>query len=655
MDRALQNCIKSHPIKTRRSLHHRLRLLCGTVLSASVCLFGLSASAAPQANFLMDARNGAVYAQSNADTPLHPASLTKMMTLYLAFEAVERGEISMDTPIRISARAAGEIPTKLGLKEGQTIALRYLVRAAAVKSANDAATAIAEGISGSQEAFADRMNKTARAMGMRNTHFVNAHGLTEPDHLSTARDMTMLGRHLIYDYPEYYNLFSRLEADAGIATVAHTNRKFLSGYIGADGIKTGYTSAAGYNLVASAEHNGERVIATVFGASSSTERAKIASDLMDKGFSIAPSRVQFVPPGVPEYSGAVAWSIRPVMRPEWIEERGAAFEMAAGFSYQDLISRRQKVLQTFDPIKVVPQATSQSPQEQQKPASGSFRSAAIPEPGAGKYLPMTGPSPDLVEIIAAATATVSELRGLTGMEDMSVRVSDLDVGRADSRNVAKAGIERAAMSDFDRGVSQGAEIVMSPPYAALQPVDTSPASIIQPADTSSGPKLATAGFNAAPLPVITGLAASRKSIPSIFNISDLEDVKPRPKMADIFNTIPANSANEITASKPSGSPPVQPRVQDVPPGPEAVADIALPNTVDEAIVFIDLITGRKEEVSPIAVGDLTGTSPLDLDLESSTENQRDDDAAMAQEPAVDTDKAKAPEKTPRPTAITLPW
>jgi len=169
----------------------------------------LSAKAAPYAALVIDARTGEVLHARNADTRLHPASLTKMMTLYIAFQAVERGEISLDKKVRISKHAASEPPSKLGLRAGQKIALRYLIRASAVKSANDAATAIGEAISGSEAAFARRMTRTAKALGMTRTTFKNAHGLTETGHMSTARDMTILGRHMLYDFPEYYHLFSR--------------------------------------------------------------------------------------------------------------------------------------------------------------------------------------------------------------------------------------------------------------------------------------------------------------------------------------------------------------------------------------------------------------------------------------------------------------
>jgi D-alanyl-D-alanine carboxypeptidase len=263
----------------------------------------LSAAAAPYAGYVIDARNGKVLYSENAETRLHPASLTKMMTLYIVFEAVENGEIGLDDVVTISRHAASEPPSKLGLRPGQRIRLRYLIRAAAVRSANDAATALAEAIEGSEARFARRMNRTAKAMGMTRTTFKNAHGLTESGHLSTARDMTILGRHIFYDYPEYYNLFSRITADAGVAKVYHTNRHMLRSYTGADGIKTGYTRAAGFNLTASAERRGVRIIATVFGGKSTASRNAQVAKLLDLGFRKAARRVALSPPGRPPYLG----------------------------------------------------------------------------------------------------------------------------------------------------------------------------------------------------------------------------------------------------------------------------------------------------------------------------------------------------------------
>jgi D-alanyl-D-alanine carboxypeptidase len=314
------------------------------LLLAAVWL-GLAASAlkaAPYAAMVMDGRTGEVLHSRNADTRLHPASLTKMMTLYITFEAVRNGELSLDQKIRISRNAAAEPPSKLGLRSGQKIALRYLIRAAAVKSANDAATALGEAISGSEAAFARRMTRTAKALGMTRTTFKNAHGLTESGHMSTARDMTILGRHMLYDYPEYYNLFSRTSTHAGIKTVANTNRRLLGSYKGADGIKTGYTRAAGFNLVASAKRGDERIIATVFGGKSSASRNARVAELLNMGFKRAPSYAKLRRPARPAYvgnkgtqfasateggagktirlTGAIKASLRPKLRPGAAEQ-----------------------------------------------------------------------------------------------------------------------------------------------------------------------------------------------------------------------------------------------------------------------------------------------------------------------------------------------
>lgn len=258
--------------------------------------------AAPYAAHVMDARTGETLFAENANTKLHPASLTKMMTLYIAFEDIERGKLSLDSMITVSKNAAAQPPSRLGLKAGQKIQLRYLIRAAAVKSANDAASAIGDHIGGNQEVFANRMTRTARALGMKNTTFKNANGLTANGHLSTAADMSILGRRLFYDFPQYYNIFSRRTTDAGLATVANTNRRFLDAYPGADGIKTGFTNAAGFNLTASAERGNTRIIATVFGGESTPDRNAKVAKLLDLGFRKAPANVRTLPPAAPAYA-----------------------------------------------------------------------------------------------------------------------------------------------------------------------------------------------------------------------------------------------------------------------------------------------------------------------------------------------------------------
>lgn len=328
-------------------------LAVAAVAVVAACLAPPEAKAAPYAAYVMDARTGETLYSENADTRLHPASLTKMMTLYIAFEEIERGRLSLDTMVTVSKNAAAQPPSRLGLKAGQKIQLRYLIRAAAVKSANDAASAIGDHIGGSTEKFAARMTKTAKALGMKNTTFKNANGLTAKGHLSTTRDMSILGRHLFYDFPQYYNIFSRRTTDAGMAEVRNTNRRFLDAYKGADGIKTGYTDAAGFNLTGSAERNGVRIIATVFGGKSTADRNARMADLLDLGFRKAGKNVAEEPPtkvapaddealiagaetdeALPEVEGgaaktlrvqmAVATSPRPMARPEQGEAAGEA-------------------------------------------------------------------------------------------------------------------------------------------------------------------------------------------------------------------------------------------------------------------------------------------------------------------------------------------
>lgn len=277
--------------------------LLGRVYRSIFLAFAVSAvvvtsplQAAPFAAIVMDGRTGEVLYEKNSETRLHPASLTKMMTLYIVFQEIEAGRLTLDTRVTVSKHAASQPPSRLGLKPGQKIAVRYLIRASAIKSANDAAAALGDHISGDHAAFAKRMTRVARQLGMNSTTFKNAHGLTAEGHLSTARDMNVLGRHLFYDFPQYYHIFSRRTADAGIAQVSNTNTRFLDNYDGADGIKTGYTVAAGFNLTASAHRGNKHIIATVFGGTSTANRNAKMRELMDIGFDKARNNVREQPP-----------------------------------------------------------------------------------------------------------------------------------------------------------------------------------------------------------------------------------------------------------------------------------------------------------------------------------------------------------------------
>ncbi len=268
----------------------------GAILATAFVFYAAIAQAQQFAALVMDARTGQVLKAINADTRVHPASLTKMMTLYIVFDELQHGRLSLDQKITVSQHAASEPPSRLGLRAGQKIELRYLIRAAAIKSANDAATAMGEAVGGSEAGFAARMNAYARAMGMKNTTFKNANGLTREGHMTTARDMAILGRRLVYDFPQYYNIFGRTSTSAGLATVRNTNRRMLDGYPGADGIKTGYTKAAGFNLVSSAQRGNRRVIVALLGGKSTASRNAQSAQLMDFGFAQMPAFARVVPP-----------------------------------------------------------------------------------------------------------------------------------------------------------------------------------------------------------------------------------------------------------------------------------------------------------------------------------------------------------------------
>lgn len=412
----------------------------------------LGAIAAPYAAYVIDARTGKELHSENADTRLHPASLTKMMTLYIAFQAVERGELSLDTKVTISKNAASEPPSKLGMRPGQKIALRYLIRAAAVKSANDAATAIGEAIEGSEAAFARRMNRTAKQLGMTRTTFKNMHGLTENGHLSTARDMTRMGRHLLYDYPQYYNLFSRITADAGVRKVSHTNRRFLGSYKGADGIKTGYTRAAGFNLTASAERGNERIIVTVFGGKSTASRNAKVAELMDLGFRRAPSSAPLRKPVPPVYAdvehgngtraagktirlvGAVTTSKRPTLRPrseQVLVATAVAPEATSVVSNSDITAALREAVKTVPaaPVAVAPESR---PQEAITLASANVSIRPEPRP----------------EEVQVAVAQAVEQEIVTRISTSGSRHWGVNVGRYPSRYAAEKVLLKTALAEM---------------------------------------------------------------------------------------------------------------------------------------------------------------------------------------------------------------
>jgi D-alanyl-D-alanine carboxypeptidase len=228
-----------------------------------------------------------------ADLPRYPASITKVMTLYLTFEALEEGKLKLTDPVVISRHAAAQPPSKLGLGVGKSLTVEQAIRVIAVKSANDIAAALAEKIAGSESTFAAKMTGKARALGMMNTYFANASGLPNPRHLTTARDIAILSMALLEDYPQYYRYFGQQQYVYG-KQVLNNHNKLLGKMPGVDGIKTGYTAAAGFTLAASATRNGKRLIAVVLGGPSTMARDQNVSALLDAGFDVLDRRIQGV-------------------------------------------------------------------------------------------------------------------------------------------------------------------------------------------------------------------------------------------------------------------------------------------------------------------------------------------------------------------------
>lgn len=240
---------------------------------------------------VIDAGSGEVLYENGADVSRYPASLTKMMTLYMVFSALEEGRIRLGETMPVSRRAAAQPPSKLGLHAGSGITVKNAILALVTKSANDVATVVAEHLSGSERAFARAMTAKARSLGMKRTTFRNASGLPNSGQMSTARDMSRLGQALLRDHPQYYHYFSTEQFKYGRAH--HRNHNgLLTTYSGLDGIKTGYIRASGFNLVASAKRGDQRLIGVVFGARTPGERGRIMTSLLDNGFDGA-SQSQF--------------------------------------------------------------------------------------------------------------------------------------------------------------------------------------------------------------------------------------------------------------------------------------------------------------------------------------------------------------------------
>ncbi|MBN8529675.1 MAG: D-alanyl-D-alanine carboxypeptidase, partial [Caulobacterales bacterium] len=243
------------------------------------------------AAIVVDAASGEVLFARHADSRRYPASLTKVMTMYLTFEALAEGRVKLDDVLTVSPRAASQPPSKLGLAAGQTITLEDAMKATAIRSANDMAVLIAEHVGGSEARFAAMMTLKARDLGMTDTRYVNANGLPDSRQVTTARDLAVLSRAVMRDYPQYYRFFGLHDWNYNGRQYRNTNGLLLNA-LGYDGLKTGYTNASGYNLAASAVRDGRRLITVVLGGRTTASRNTHVAELMDVGFDVEQMRAR---------------------------------------------------------------------------------------------------------------------------------------------------------------------------------------------------------------------------------------------------------------------------------------------------------------------------------------------------------------------------
>jgi D-alanyl-D-alanine carboxypeptidase len=237
-----------------------------------------------EARLLIEADTGKVLEAENATVPWYPASVTKLMTAYVTLKAVKDGKVTLDTLVSVSPVAASQSPSKMGFKPGTQLTIDNALKMMLVKSANDMAVVLAEGVGGSIDGFSAMMNDTAQKLGMTQTSYVNPNGLPADGQITSARDLAILARAIIHDLPEY-EYFVHIPSIRFGRRVTQNFNKLIGRYPGADGFKTGFICASGYNLVASATRDGKRLIAVVLGASSGTMRAVRAAQLLDRGFS----------------------------------------------------------------------------------------------------------------------------------------------------------------------------------------------------------------------------------------------------------------------------------------------------------------------------------------------------------------------------------
>ncbi len=305
-------------------MHARASL--GVIIVSALLAIALASPARAAPALVMDARTGLVLYSEDIDRSWHPASLTKLMTAYLAFEAMRDGKLTMEDKLTVSERAHAEPPSKIGLPVGAEMDMRVALRALMIKSANDIAVMFAERIGGSVEGFADQMNAAAKRLGMTRSNFVNPHGLPDARQITTARDMAILARTLLREFPEHAPLYAEQSFRVGGAFM-RTHNALLRIYDGADGMKTGFICDSGFNVVASATRGGRQLVAVVMGAYDSSSRTQRARALLDHAFEVYDWKALFSPQLDHYGYGADLDKPAPKLRPLVCGNRSAALRL----------------------------------------------------------------------------------------------------------------------------------------------------------------------------------------------------------------------------------------------------------------------------------------------------------------------------------------
>jgi D-alanyl-D-alanine carboxypeptidase len=375
-----------------RAKRFSVLLLCA--FFAAAVLFARPALAIDAA-IVVDANSDTVVSQMNADRLLHPASMSKLMTLYLTFEALESGKLSLQRNLPVSEHAESMSPTKLNLVAGQSIRVEDAILSLVTLSANDSAVVLAEGLGGSEDRFGQLMTRKAHQLGMVNTNFRNSNGLPDPAQISTARDMAILCRALIRHFPQYYHYFSVREFTYN--GIPHTNHNHLmSRYPGMDGLKTGLTNASGFNLAASAVRGGRRLIGVVFGGTSAVQRDDYMADLLDQGFQKTGgvAMTTAAPPPVPGH------------KPGELVAEGGGPSQAIAPSVAD-----PKPIAQIDP-----EAAAQAPTQSVQTQSAPTLPAAVAQSADGVPTPQQTTSSG-VRINARRPTTIGALAAINGQGD----------------------------------------------------------------------------------------------------------------------------------------------------------------------------------------------------------------------------------------------